>query len=193
MNDRDRLNRIQADLQRAATVIYVEGKADPDIFFPLLGLVRPTADIHQNVYVAGLGGASGSAEVTALARVAGDNGEAGELGGGGIFGMIDGDGRDLPELTAEFDPPFPGPVFSWKTYCIENLLAKAAWPSAWGTPPNWSAVLEEYTPYAALNRVHRSLHLASKPRRGQATSTSVKNDDCNPFENRKGLASLPKR
>ena len=28
-------------------MIYLEGKTDPDIFFPLLGLVRPTGDIHQ--------------------------------------------------------------------------------------------------------------------------------------------------
>ncbi len=87
MNDADRLHRVESDLQRASTVIYLEGKSDPDILFALLGIARPTGDIHQDAYVVGLTqGPSGSAQVAALARVAGDNGLAGALGGGGIFG-----------------------------------------------------------------------------------------------------------
>jgi hypothetical protein len=73
-----------------------------------------------------------------------------------VAGVIDGDGRDLQTLASEFDAPYVGPLFSWKSYCIENLLAKAEWPSAW-PQPNWRQVLAGYSPYAGLNRIHREL------------------------------------
>lgn len=187
MNDRDRLNRIQTDMQRAPTVIYLEGKTDPECFFALLGIAKPSSDIHQNVYVTGLrAGPSGSSEVGALNQVATDNGLSGTPGTNGVFGIIDGDGRNLPALVAEFDPPFAGPVFSWKGYCVESMLARTAWPPGWGTAPNWQAELNQYVPYAALNRVHRSLRTALEtlelhrfrhPQHGQPleTDTAVRN------------------
>jgi len=49
--------------------------------------------------------------------------------------------------------PHPGPLFSWKAYCIENLLARTGWPTAWGSEPDWSLELTKYAPYIALNRV----------------------------------------
>ena len=158
MSDRERLNRIQTDLQKATTVIYLEGKTDPEFFFSLLGLHKPSSHIHQDAYVIGLtNGSSGSAEVAALTRVASENGLSGTLGAGGVFGIINGDGRDFAGLAPKFDAPFSGPVFSWKTYCIENMLAKATWPATWGAEPNWVNVLGQYTPYAALNRVHHRI------------------------------------
>lgn len=42
MNDAERLNRIQADLHRAGTVIYLEGKTDPYVLFALLGVAHPS-------------------------------------------------------------------------------------------------------------------------------------------------------
>ncbi len=178
MNDIERLKRIENDLQKAPTVIYLEGKTDPEIFFALLGVARPGSSIHNDVYVVGLSkGGSGGTEVQELVRVADNNNQAGQLGQGGIFGVIDGDGRDLAALGGEFDNPFVGPVFSWKAYCIENMLAKTAWPSAWGNESNWTNVLDQYAPYAALNRVHRSLqndlktlhlHRFRNPQLGQA-------------------------
>jgi len=95
-------------------------------------------------------------------------------------GLVDGDGRNLPVLAAEFDAPFVGSVFSWKAYCIENMLAKAAWPTTWGPDPDWSGVLNDYAPYAGLNRVHRALqadletlglHRFRNPQAGQRLKT----------------------
>ncbi len=150
----DRLNRLQTDLQRAPTVIYLEGKTDEELFFALAGVPRPASAIHKNVYVVGLKTrGQGGNEVRALLQEA----EAAQLGG--IFGIVDGDGLDLPQLRQRFDSPFQGPLFSWPTYCIENLIS-IAWPEAWGGEPDWASALSSYIPYAALNRVHKQLQSA---------------------------------
>lgn len=181
MNDVQRLDKIQADLQRASTVIYLEGKTDPEVLFALLGVAHPTGNIYQDVYVVGLGqGGSGGTAVQELSRVAGENSLGGQFAKGGIFGVIDGDGRDLVALQGAFDPPYSGPMFSWKAYCIENLLAKSGWSGTWGASPNWTDVLGQYAPYAALNRVHRALqtdletlglHRFRNPQLGQLLET----------------------
>jgi hypothetical protein len=152
LNDTERLNRIQSDLQKAGTVIYCEGKTDPQILFSLLGIIRPSNDIHDDTYVVGLSnGGSGSSEVQALLGVASANKY------GSIYGIADGDGLDLSVLASSFDNPHPGPMFLWKGYCIENVLAMSGWPSAWGNEPDWQKVLKDYASYAALNRVHVKL------------------------------------
>jgi hypothetical protein len=152
LNDRERLNRIQTDLQKAGNVIYCEGKTDPQVLFALLGISRPSSGIHGDTYVVGLSnGGSGSSEVQALLNVASANGY------GSIYGMCDGDGYDLSILASRFDDPYPGPLFLWKGYCIENVLAMSGWPSSWGNEPDWQEVLNDYAPYAALNRIHVKL------------------------------------
>ncbi|MBI2568441.1 MAG: hypothetical protein HYV63_15580 [Candidatus Schekmanbacteria bacterium] len=161
MSDDIRLKSIRADLQLAPTVLYLEGKTDPPVFFALLGRECPKSSIHNDVYVVGLKTqGSGGQEVRARLERARREGLSGTLGQGGVFGVVDGDGRDLATLAAELDPPYPGPLFSWKAYCIENLLARAAWPAAWGTVPSWPNVLGAYVPYAALNRLHVELRRA---------------------------------
>lgn len=177
MNDSNRLGRIQTDLQRAPKVLYCEGKTDPAVLFALLGRAQPTGDLLGDSYVVGLkNGSSGSAEVEALVRVARDNGL------NTVWGVCDGDGEPLTTLRAAFDAPTQGPVFRWKGYCIESLLAQAAWPTAWGNAPDWAQVLLDYAPYAALNRVHvklRSdletlgLHKFRNPQSGQALETQA--------------------
>jgi hypothetical protein len=153
--DAKRLGIIETDLQKAPFVVYLEGKTDVDVFFALLGVPRPVSEIYQNVYVKGLkDGGSGGSEVKELLRAAQEKRYGGVLARGGVFGVIDGDGRDLQTLQSLFDAPWEGPLFSWKAYSVENLLAKAAWPAAWGSVPDWAAVLSGYAPYAALNRVH---------------------------------------
>lgn len=153
MNDRELLKRIHVDRQRGSrAVVYLEGTGDPELFFALLGVRRPVSDTHDDVYVIGLK-SGGSGAMAVRARI--DAAQAEGLTD--VFGIIDGDGRDLATLEAEFDAPFSGPLFSWKTYCIENLLAKGAWPNAWGSEPDWCNALKQYAPYAALNRVHRAL------------------------------------
>lgn len=74
-----------------------------------------------------------------------------------VYGVCDGDGEALAALAARFDSPFAGPLFLWKAYCIESLLALAAWPSAWGPQPMWEDVFARYLPYAALNALHVDL------------------------------------
>lgn len=160
MNDTERRKRLEEDLQRAKTVIYLEGKTDPGIFFAMLGIEQPRSGIHRDTYVVGLSGkASGGSAIKALVRVAQEHGwaGAGATGAGRIFGILDGDGRRLSELNPEFQAPFAGPLFSWPAYCIENLLARAAWPTSWGEQPDWRVALSGYVPYAALNRVHREI------------------------------------
>lgn len=133
-------------------MIYCEGKTDPQVLFALLGISRPSGDIHGDTYVVGLAnGGTGRSEVQALLNVASAN----RLGS--IYGICDGDGQDLSTVSSSFDDPHPGPLFLWKGYCIENLLAMSGWPSSWGNEPDWQQVLHDYAPYAALNRIHVKL------------------------------------
>ena len=160
MNEKQILSEVQADLQRGRFVLYLEGKTDPQVLFALLGVPAPAAGIHGDVYVRGLDNASGGSAVRARIAVAAANGLGLRPGTGGVAGAVDGDGRDLATLAAEFDPPCVGPLFSWKAYCIENLLARVTWPSGWGPAPAWPDLLRSYFPYAALNRVHVELRSA---------------------------------
>ncbi|MFZ4580821.1 MAG: hypothetical protein ACOYOB_20760, partial [Myxococcota bacterium] len=68
-----RLKRIQDDLYDAPTVIYFEGKTDPDIVFALLGVKQPRLD-HDGVLVVGLDGrGSGNSAVAGLTTTAAAN------------------------------------------------------------------------------------------------------------------------
>ena len=148
------LREINADLQKAPaqSVIYLEGKTDLPIFFGLLGISAPRDGIHRGVLVRGLkDSSSGGGAVRARVDVAARKGYR------GIFGVTDGDGERLATLEAAFFAPFSGPAFRWPAYCIENLLVKTGWPPAWGTAPDWTAVLLEHLPYVALNRLHREI------------------------------------
>jgi hypothetical protein len=133
-------------------VIYLEGKTDPVMLFALLGLPNPDDGLHQGVLVKGLkdeGSRSGSGAKAVMARVD----LAPRFQPSKIFGIIDGDGRTLDDLRPSFDPDHTGPLFSWKAYSIENLVAKTGWPTAWGDEPDWPAELMKYGPYVALNRI----------------------------------------
>jgi hypothetical protein len=156
VSNKKRLDSIEADLYRAPTVIYLEGKTDVDLLLPLAGVARPSSGIHKQVSIVGLNGGN---EVRAHLQVAEKSGRGGRLGRGGVFGIIDGDGRELKELKTSFLPPHQGSLFSWPTYCIENLLS-IAWPQPWGAEPDWAAVLGCYIPYAARNRVVNQLQSA---------------------------------
>ena len=154
MNDKELLNSLATDLRDAPArcVIYLEGKTDVDIFFALLGHARPSGDLHQGVLIRGLqeGDGSGSGAVRKRVELGATFGTSGR-----ILGILDGDGTALDQLRGQFDAPFAGPLFSWKAYCIENLLQTAGWPPAWGTAPNWATEIQKYSPYVGLNRVHR--------------------------------------
>lgn len=146
-DERALLNEIEADSQKARAVCYVEGPTDVEMLFALLGVERPHNAIHQDVYVVSPRSGRGSSAVSARVRLAEKKGYP------GIYGVLDGDGRSFSELSACFDPPCSGPLFSWKAYCIENLLAQVAWPAVWGAVPDWPEVLRGYSPYVALNRL----------------------------------------
>jgi hypothetical protein len=154
MNEMNLLSEIDGDLRRSSAqiVIYLEGRTDPNFFFALLGVPIPLDELHQNVVVKGLkdeGSRRGSGSEAVLARV--------ELASRkklrGVYGVTDGDGRALGELAQAFDAPHSGPMFIWKGYCIENLLAKTGWPAAWGDEPDWPVELAKYGPSMALNRI----------------------------------------
>lgn len=157
MNETQLLKEIQQDKQLAlgGKVVYLEGKTDVPIFFALLGREMPPGGIDRTarIYVRGLQDRSsgGSKAVRMRVELARDRGYA------GIYGILDGDGEELGALAARFDAPATGPLFTWKAYCIENLLARTGWPSALGPPPNWPEALALYAPYVALNRLRSTL------------------------------------
>lgn len=165
MNETVLLREIVADLQTAPArkVVYLEGKTDTPMLFGLLGVPAPRDDVHKGVLVRGLKDSSGSGGSSVRSRV--DLAAAKKYAG--VYGVIDGDGRAIVELSASFDAPFIGPIFTWKGYCLESLLVKTGWPAAWGTPPDWTQVLLSYAPYVVLNRIFldikerlATLHLA---------------------------------
>jgi len=151
MNEVELLRELRADLQNAPAqkVLYLEGKTDVPIFFALLGLTPPRDGLHQGVLVKGLKDKSGQGSSAVRLRV--DLAKKREIPQ--IYGLLDGDGRSLPDLSAHFDPPFAGPLFQWKAYCIENLLVRTGWPPTLGPDPDASSLLRELAPYAAINRL----------------------------------------
>jgi hypothetical protein len=154
MSDPALQDLIREDIREAPkqTVIYLEGKTDTDILFALLGLLKPSDGLHQGVLVKGLrdeGQRRGSGSTAVTARVA----VATRFNIPGVFGIVDGDGSPLGTLASKFDSPYPGPLFYWKAYCIENQLAKTGWPPIRGVEPDWQAELSKYGPYVALNRI----------------------------------------
>lgn len=159
MNEPDLLREMGADLQSAPAgkVIYLEGKTDVPIFFALLGLPTPRDRVHDGVLVRGLAETSGSGGSAVRSRTAL---AARSKGYEGVFGVTDGDGASAGVLAASFDPPHEGPCFSWKAYCIENLLVKCGWPASWNDAPLWVDVLTDHVPYVALNRVQGELRQA---------------------------------
>lgn len=70
MSDEVRLKSIRADLQRAPTIVYLEGRTDPPVFFALLGRECPKSSVHNDVYVVGLTQGSGGQEVRARVEAA---------------------------------------------------------------------------------------------------------------------------
>ena len=157
MNDTQLLKEIQRDQQQAqgGKVVYLEGKTDVRIFFALLGREEPPLGFArvERILVRGLKDQSGTGSSSVRARVE----VAQRHAYPGIYGILDGDGSDLATLAAGFDAPFAGPLFRWKAYCIENLLAKTGWPPAFGDAPDWSDRLARYAPYVALNRLRGQL------------------------------------
>lgn len=155
MNERELLQDISGDLQLAPArkVVYLEGKSDVAIFFALLGVATPPGGLHQGVLVRGLSEKRGSGGEAVESRTS----LAASKGYSGVFGIVDGDGESLSKLAERFDAPYAGPCFSWKVYCIENLLVKACWPEAWEEAPIWGDVLRAHSPYVALNRLHKEL------------------------------------
>jgi len=158
MNEKPILEEMQKDLRLAPAemVIYLEGKNDPASLFALLGHPRPADDLHRGVLVKGLkdperAKGSGAAAVKNRVEI------ATKYGLRGVRGVLDGDGLSLETLAPEFDAPSTGPLFRWKAYCVENLLVKTGWPSAWGSEPDWIDQLSGYAPYTAINCLQREI------------------------------------
>lgn len=148
---------LERDLLRAAAtgkILYLEGASDVMMLFGLLGSAPPDVVPEEGlplegIWVRGLSASTGSGSKAVEQRVH----VAAKYTLPGVHGIIDGDGRDYDLLARTFDPPFMGPLHTWKGYCLENLLVQCGWPEEWGTAPDWRAVLAAYVPYAALNRV----------------------------------------
>lgn len=163
MSERELLGKIEEDLRLAAEgrrrVLYLEGRTDVRILLGLLGrgeaTAMPDSILHDGILIRGLTDRSkfgaGSKAVRQRVELAAGHGYP------GVFGVLDGDGEALPVLAPQFDDPYGGPLFRWKVYCIENLLARAPWPEEWGIAPDWHTVLADLAPYVALNRLGLTL------------------------------------
>jgi hypothetical protein len=140
--------------------------------------------LADGVYIRGLSArnqaGSGRAQVEQRVNMAGERGYR-------VFGFIDGDGRPLAELAEQFDDPHRGPLFCWKAYCIENLLARAGWPQGWGAAPDWAQVFDDYSAYVGINRLvghiqralrQAELHRYRSPETGKPLLTA---DDARAF------------
>lgn len=140
--------RVREDIQRAAAnrVVYLEDDSDVTLLCALIGRARPADDQLEGVLVRGAGG---SGPVAACVKTAQEQGLP------HVYGIVDGDGRDLAQLTASFRGG--GPLFHWRAYAIENLLVRAGWPPAWGPAPDWPAVMLAYSALVGLNRTGKSL------------------------------------
>ena len=152
MNRADIERGIERDIRRSPSgrVIYLEGKTDVEFLFGLIGQPTPPGDPDKNAFHQGVlvRACDGSTAVQAHVEVGSKLHSPGS-----VCGIIDGDGVPLDQLAGSFDPPYPGPLFTWKAYSIENLLAKTGWPDAWGDEPDWHEEFTNYGPYAALNRI----------------------------------------
>jgi hypothetical protein len=162
----------------ADRVIYVEGKFDPEFFFGLLGVPQPTGAVflHKGTLVKEPTDGSGKKAVERYVTV-GQSKFSGR-----VFGIVDGDGESLITLAPKFDPPHPGPLFTWKGYSIESLFPQLSWPTgvAWQAAPDWQVELASYAPYVAMNRLRRildqrietlELHKFRKPMSGKSLVT----------------------
>jgi len=147
-------HEIDADRQAAGgkTVLYLEGKTDLPMLFSLLGVTIRSDEVHEGVLAKALTDSRGGGSTDVKQRLTISQ----RLGFKNFVGIVDGDGEPFDRLRESFDGV--GPLFRWPSYCIENLLAIAGWPSGWGNgPPDWSAVLHEYAPLAAQRRMHTRL------------------------------------
>jgi hypothetical protein len=147
---------IEQYLQRSGGrgVVYLEGASDLGVFFALLGVVAPLSVdserfVHEDIIVRGLPGKTGSGTSAVQRRVA----VAVARRYARVYGFVDGDGAPYDVLAREFDAPFRGPLFRWKGYSIENVLARTCWPGHWGREPDWARMFHRYAPYVALKRV----------------------------------------
>ena len=161
MTEKEMIESISEDVREASdgNVLYLKGLSDVAIFFGLLGEGRPIGILnegyrHQDVLVRPLITGGGKSVVQRRLKLA----ESITSLKGKVFGIVDGDGEPLDKLKTKYDAPFAGPLFTWKAYCIENLLVKTGWPKAWGASPDWSFEFGQYSPYVALNRWKRELY-----------------------------------
>jgi len=137
-----------ARLAGGEPVLYLEGKTDVPVLLGLLGArdapAVPGGVVFENVLIRGLTGSSAVDQRLSVAQ---------RYVIPRIFGVLDGDGDTLAQLAPDFNPTHQGPRFRWKAYCIENLLARAGWPDAWGPVPDWREVMGTFAPYVAMNRL----------------------------------------
>lgn len=164
-------DELEKDLLRAAAtgkVVYLEGHTDVSALVALLGHTPPAVVPGEGlpidgIWVRGLSATTGSGGGAVVARTR----AAVDCGLAGIHGVIDGDGAEYDGLAAAFDARPDGEPWRWKAYCVENLLAQAGWPDEWGSEPDWPAILADYLPHTALNRL-RSRLVADEKRLGIA-------------------------
>lgn len=163
MDEKRLLREIEDDLRiaRGAKLIYVEGTKDVTALFALLGLQAPRQSPgggapHGGGYVKAAGGrdrGGGKQYVRDLVDAARLRGYP------DVFGILDGDGQPLAKLAETFDSPYAGPLFTWKAFCIENLLVQTGWPAAFAPQPapDWTETLIRYAGYVALGELYREM------------------------------------
>lgn len=162
MNPERLLKNIQADLKVSPVgrVLYLEGQTDTDVLQGLLGpgrRVEPTSEGHpvvDGVLVKGFRRDKGGRRSVEQHLQA-----ASSASFAGVYGVIDGDGREPSDLPPAIGAEPGAALASWPCYCVENLLAQVpgAWPRELGDEPDWAQVFSKYAPYAAINRLVEAL------------------------------------
>jgi hypothetical protein len=136
---------IQADLQIAPRVLYVEGDSDIAMFWALLGVDVPLGNTRDQVLVKAVGGKNSIKQRLKTCQ-------SKQLKN--VFGVIDLDGE-------AYDANQQSP-HAWPTYCLENLLVQTGWPPALCAAPDMQAIYRELAPYSAVSTLSRNNDKAFK-------------------------------
>jgi hypothetical protein len=130
---------VQADLQIAPRVLYVEGESDIGMLWALLGLEAPLGNTQDQVLVKAVNGKNSIRQRIKIAQ-------SKRLSN--VFGVVDLDGDSYD--ANQQSPP------TWSAYCLENLLVQTGWPAALGEAPDMQAIYKELAPYSAVSTLSRT-------------------------------------
>jgi hypothetical protein len=136
---------VQADLQIAPRVLYVEGESDIAMLWALLGLEAPLGNTLDQVLVKAVGGKNSIKQRLKICQTTQIK---------NVFAVVDLDGESYD--ASQQSPP------TWPAYCLESLLVQTGWPAALGAAPDMQVIYKELAPYSAVSTLSRTNERAFK-------------------------------